>query len=150
MDAFFQLLSEWGYGGMFIAAFLAGSVLPFNSETLMAALFLAKLNPWGLIFWGTLGNVLGSVFNYYIGCLGKMEWIERWLKVKPEKLQKAQRWVAKYGAWMGLLAWIPLLGSAITVALGLMRSNAPLTFTAITIGKLVRYILVIYGTSLFV
>lgn len=150
MDAFIQLLTEWGYGGLFIGAFLAGSVLPFNSETVMAALYVAGLDPIGLLVWGTLGNFLGSVFNYFVGRMGKMEWIERWLKVKREKLERAQRWVAKYGAWMGLLAWIPLLGSAITVALGLMRSNIPLTFTAILLGKLVRYLLVIYGTSLFI
>ncbi len=149
MDAFIQLLTEWGYGGLFVGAFLAGSVLPFNSETVMAALYVAGLDPLGLLIWGTLGNFLGSVFNYFVGRMGKMEWIERWLKVKREKLERAQRWVAKYGAWMGLLAWIPLLGSAITVALGLMRSNIPMTFTAILTGKLVRYLLVIYGTSLF-
>lgn len=149
MDAFIELLTQWGYGGLFVGAILAGSVLPFNSESVMAALYVAGLDPWGLIFWGSLGNIIGSVINYFIGRMGKMEWIERYLKVKREKLERAQRWVAKYGAWMGLLAWIPLLGSAITVALGLMRSNIPLTFTAISIGKITRYVLVIYGTSLF-
>ena len=149
MDAFIELLTEWGYGGLFIGAILAGSVLPFNSETVMAALYVAGLDPLWLLVWGTLGNFVGSVINHFVGRMGKMEWIERFLRIKREKLERAQRWVGKYGAWMGLLAWIPLLGSAITVALGLMRSNMPLTFTAIFAGKLIRYILVIYGTSLF-
>lgn len=149
MDEFIATLTDWGYAGLFVGAILAGSVLPFNSETIMAALYVAGLDPWALIFWGTLGNFIGSVINYFIGRMGKMEWIERYLKVKREKLDRARRWVARWGAWMGLLAWIPLLGSAITVALGLMRSNIPLTFTAILVGKLVRYVLVIYGTSLF-
>jgi membrane protein YqaA with SNARE-associated domain len=135
---------------MFLAAFLAGSVFPFSSEAVILALMATGLDPWQLMIYGTIGNVLGSVVNYAIGRMGKMEWIERYLKVKREKLEHAQRWVAKYGAWMGLLAWIPLLGSAITVALGLMRSNIPLTFTAISIGKIARYVLVIYGTSLFI
>lgn len=149
MDTFIALLTEWGYGGLFLGAVLAGSVLPFNSETVMAALYVAGLDPLWLIVWGTLGNFLGSVINYFIGRMGRMEWIERYLKVKRDKLERARRWVGKYGAWMGLLAWIPLLGSAITVALGLMRSNVTLTFLAIFIGKLARYVLVIYGTSLF-
>ena len=136
MDELIGTLTDWGYAGLFVGAILAGSVLPFNSESVMAALYVAGLDPWALI-------------NYFIGRMGKMEWIERYLKVKRDKLERARRWVAKYGAWMGLLAWIPLLGSAITVALGLMRSNIPLTFTAIFIGKLTRYVLVIYGTSLF-
>ena len=149
MDVIVELLTQWGYAGLFIGAVLAGSVLPFNSETVMAALYVTGLDPVGLIIWGTLGNFLGSVINYFIGRMGKMEWVEKYLRIKREKLDRAQRWVGKYGAWMGLLSWIPLLGSAITVTLGLMRSNIPLTFTAIFVGKLARYILVIYGTSLF-
>lgn len=149
MDVIVELLTQWGYAGLFIGAVLAGSVLPFNSETVMAALYVTGLDPVGLIVWGTLGNFLGSIINYFIGRMGKMEWVEKYLRIKREKLDRAQRWVGKYGAWMGLLSWIPLLGSAITVTLGLMRSNIPLTFTAIFVGKLARYILVIYGTSLF-
>ena len=149
MDVIVELLTQWGYAGLFIGAVLAGSVLPFNSETVMAALYVTGLDPVGLIVWGTLGNFLGSIINYFIGRMGKMEWVEKYLRIKREKLDRAQRWVGKYGAWMGLLSWIPLLGSAITVTLGLMRSNIPLTFTSIFVGKLARYILVIYGTSLF-
>jgi len=132
MDSIISLLTEWGYAGLFIGAILAGSVLPFNSETVMAALYVAGLSPFWLLVWGSLGNI-----------------VEKYLRIKREKLDRAQRWVSKYGPWMGLLAWIPLLGSAITVALGLLRSNMPLTFTAISIGKIVRYALVLYGTSLF-
>jgi membrane protein YqaA with SNARE-associated domain len=149
MDAIVELLTQWGYAGQFVGGILAGSVLPLNSEIVMAALYVTGLDPVWLIVWGTLGNFLGSVINYSIGRMGKMVWVERYLKIKREKLDRAQRWVSRYGAWVGLLSWIPLLGSAITVTLGLMRSNIPLTFIAIFIGKLARYVLVIYGTSLF-
>ena len=149
MDAIVELLTQWGYAGQFVGGILAGSVLPLNSEIVMAALYVTGLDPVWLIVWGTLGNFLGSVINYSIGRMGKMVWVERYLKTKREKLDRAQRWVSRYGAWVGLLSWIPLLGSAITVTLGLMRSNIPLTFIAIFIGKLARYVLVIYGTSLF-
>ena len=149
MDAIVELLTQWGYAGQFVGGILAGSVLPLNSEIVMAALYVTGLDPVWLIVWGTFGNFLGSVINYSIGRMGKMVWVERYLKIKREKIDRAQRWVSKYGAWVGLLSWIPLLGSAITVTLGLMRSNIPLTFIAIFIGKLARYVLVIYGTSLF-
>ena len=86
MDAFITLLAENGGIGMFIAAFLAGSFFPFSSEAVMLALLAAGTNPGELLVWGTAGNVLGSLFNYGVGSLGKEEWIERWTKVPPEKL----------------------------------------------------------------
>lgn len=134
-----QLLVEYGYLGLFVAAFLAGSVLPFSSEVVMAGLAAAGTRPAGLLLWGTAGNVLGSCLNYYIGTLGREEWIERYAKVNHEKLERGKAYVRRYGAWAGLLAWIPLLGSLITVSLGFLRVNFPLTLATITCGKVVRY-----------
>ena len=114
MDAFIELLTEWGYGGLFIGAILAGSVLPFNSETVMAALYVAGLDPLWLRVWGTLGNFVGSVINYFVGRMGKMEWIERFLRIKREKLERAQRWVGKYGAWMGLPSFFSITSSEVS------------------------------------
>lgn len=134
---------------MFLAAFLAGSVFPFSSEAVLIALMATGLDPWILMIYGTAGNVLGSILNYSIGRLGKMEWIEKYLHVKKEDLDKAHRFMAGRGAWMGFFAFLPVLGSAITIALGLMRSNIIITFLAITLGKIFRYIILIYGAGLF-
>ena len=54
-----------------------------------------------------------------------------------------------HGAWIGFFAFVPLLGSAITILLGLMRANVVITFIAITLGKFFRYIILIYGVGLF-
>jgi len=81
MDAFIQLLESYGYWGMLIAAFLAGSVFPFSSEAVMVGLMAAGLDPWLLMIYGTTGNVLGSVLNYCIGRMGKTEWFEKYLHV---------------------------------------------------------------------
>lgn len=143
MDTFIHLLIDYGYAGMFIAAFLAGSVFPFSSEVVMGGLQLAGLSAFGLIVWGTLGNTLGSLFNYGLGSLGKVEYITKRLGIKQDKMDKSIRWVERYGAWMGFLAWIPLLGSAITIAMGLMRTNPYISIFSIFIGKLVRYLIVV-------
>ncbi len=148
MDFLTDILINWGYWGMLVAAFLAGSFFPFSSEAIMLALLAAKLDAWQLIIFGTVGNVLGSVVNYGIGRLGKFEWIERYLHVKQESLDRATRFVSGHGAWMGFFAFLPLLGSAITIVLGLMRANIPVTFLSITTGKFLRYVLLVYGTSL--
>ena len=149
MDVIITLLSQYGYWGMLLAAFLAGSFFPFSSEAVMIALMATGLDPWQLMIYGTIGNVLGSVVNYGIGRMGRMEWIEKYLHVKKESLDKAHRFLAGRGSWMGFFAFLPVLGSAITIALGLMRSNIVITFIAITIGKLFRYIILIYGAGLF-
>ena len=149
MDIIITFLTQYGYWGMLIAAFLAGSVLPFSSEAVIIALMAAGLDPWQLMTYGTIGNVLGSVVNYGVGRRGKMEWIEKYLHVKKKDLDRAHRFLAGHGAWMGFFAFVPILGSAITIALGLMRSNIVITFIAITVGKIVRYLVLIFGAELF-
>ena len=141
-------LVSYGYMGMLIAAFLAASILPFSSEAVMVGLQAAGLDPVALIAYGTIGNVLGSMFNYTIGRLGKMEWIEKYLHVKKEDLDKAHKFMAGRGAWMGLLSVIPVIGDVITVALGLMRANVVIVAISVTISKLARYVLLVYGASL--
>ncbi|MBR1687101.1 MAG: DedA family protein [Prevotella sp.] len=149
MDFIVDLLISYGYWGMLIAAFIAGSFFPFSSEAVMVGLMAAGLDPQGLIVYGTIGNVLGSCFNYSVGRMGRLEWIEHYLHVKKEDLDKATRFMAGHGAWMGFFAFLPVLGSAITIALGLMRANIPISLVSITIGKLLRYVILIYGASLF-
>ena len=139
MDAFIAILINYGGPGMFVAAFLAGSFFPFSSEVVMLGLLAAGTDPSDLLLWGTAGNTLGSLFNYGVGSLGREEWITRWTKVSPEKLEKGKRWVRDYGAWAGLLAWIPLLGSVITVALGFLRVKMAYAMITVAIGKYVRY-----------
>ena len=148
MEAILTFLVSYGYMGMLIAAFLAASILPFSSEAVMVGLQAVGLDPVALIAYGTIGNVLGSMFNYTIGRLGKMEWIEKYLHVKKEDLDKAHKFMAGKGAWMGLLSVIPVIGDVITVALGLMRANVVIVVISVTISKLARYMLLVYGASL--
>ena len=150
MDALIQLLTEYGYLGMLAAAFLAGSFFPFSSELVMVGLMAAGLDPFLLVVYGTVGNVLGSVFNYGVGYMGRMDWIEKYLHVRKEKLERTRRFLAGRGAWMGILAFLPILGSVVTIVLALMRANMTITFISITIGKFLRYLLLVYGAGIFI
>ncbi len=149
MDTIIEFLTGYGYTGMFIASLLAGSVLPFSSEAVMVGLMAAGLDPWLLALYGTIGNVIGSMVNYWVGHMGKTEWFERYLHVKPRDMERAERFMAGRGALMGFFAFVPVIGSAITVLLGLMRANLLITFLAVTAGKIVRYVILIYGAGLF-
>ena len=150
MDSIIAFLMNWGYMGMALSAFLAASILPFSSEAVMVGLLAAGLDMWALVAWGTVGNVLGSLFNYGIGRLGKMEWIEKYLHTKPEDLDRARRFMGGRGAWMGLCSCIPVIGDVITIVLGLMRANLTIFIVSVTISKLARYVvLMVTAGTLF-
>ena len=150
MEWIIDFLTGYGYIGMLLAAFLAGSFFPFSSEAVMVGLMATGLDPWQLMIYGTIGNVLGSCFNYGVGRMGKLEWIEKYLHVKKKDLDKAERFMAGRGAWMGFFAFLPMLGSAITIALGFMRANVVISLISITLGKLFRYLILIAGAGLFI
>ncbi len=148
MDGLTEFLLQYSYWGMLIAAFIAGSVFPFSSETVMLALWAAGLDPLKLTIYGSIGNVLGSMFNYGLGRMGKLDWLERWFHVKKESLDKAQRFMGGRGAWMGFFCFLPILGSAIAVILGFTRANIVISAISITLGKVLRYVLLVYGADL--
>lgn len=133
---------------MLIAAFLAGSFFPFSSEAVMLGLLAGGLHPTPLVVYGSIGNILGSMFNYGVGRLGNLEWIERYLHVKQESLDKARRFMAGRGAWMGFFAFLPIIGSAITIVLGLTRANLPISIFSISFGKILRYAVLVWGAGL--
>ena len=145
-----DFLIQYGPIGMLIAAFIAGSVFPFSSEAVMLAMLAAGVDPWEMVIYASIGNTAGSMFNYSVGRMGRIDWIEKYLHVKKESLDKAQRFMGGRGAWMGFFAFVPLLGSAITIVLGLMRANIPISLTSIALGKFLRYVVLIYGAQLFI
>lgn len=137
-----ELAVEWGYWGVFAAALIAGTILPFSSEATMVAVVALGVNPVGCLVAATLGNTLGGMTCYWIGTLGRTAWIER-LGVSHEKLERAQRLLAGRGAWMAFFAFLPTIGEAIAVCLGLMRSNIRITALAMLLGKGARYAMIL-------
>lgn len=142
-----DFLLNWGYIGLFIASFLAATVLPFSSEVVFAGLIAAGLDIWTCIFIATLGNTLGGLTAYWVGSLGKTEWIEKYFGIKKEKIDKTQLWLQDKGAIMGFFAFVPAVGDAIIVALGFMRANLWKVALSMTMGKFLRYIVVGFGTE---
>lgn len=138
-----SLLMEWGYVGLFIATFLSGTAFPFSSELILFGLIKLGLDPIACLISATTGNTLGGMTCYWLGHLGKMEWIERYLKVKPEKIEKTQKFLQGRGAYMVFFAFLPILGTLIAITLGYMRSNRWIVLASMTAGKLIRYIIIL-------
>jgi len=84
-------LESLGLLGLFIGTFLAATIVPFSSDALYIAVLVATKNPVACLIVGTLGNWLGSVTTYWIGRIGKWEWIEKKFKVKPETLERQKQ-----------------------------------------------------------
>ena len=150
MEEIVNFFTQWGYFGLLIGSFIAGSVIPLSSEAiLVVCVGPLHLDPWLCLWAALIGNVAGGMTCYWMGTLGNIMWIEKYFHVKKEKLDKANRWVGKHGAWMALLAWIPLLGSAISIALGFLRANVWGTVACMSVGKWIRYAVLIWGTEWF-
>ena len=144
MDAFIQFLTEWGYWGMFLSAFLAGTILPFSSEAVMLACVGLGLDPVLSTLATTAGNALGGLTCYWIGHLGKMEWIEKYFRVDHKQLEKATRFIHGRGSWMAFFSFLPIIGDAVLIA------HVWIVTFSMTLGKLARYaILVATTTELF-
>lgn len=140
-------LESLGLLGLFIGTFLAATILPFSSDALYIAVLAATKDPIGCLAVGTVGNWLGSVVTYWIGWIGRWEWIEKWFKVKRETLEKQKVKIDKYGVWLALLAWIPIIGDVIAIALGFYKTRPWATMFLLLVGKFARFLLwnLIYG-----
>lgn len=138
-----EFFIQYGYWGMALASFLAGTFVPFSSEAVMAVLLATtSMNPWITIISGTIGNVLGSMFNYYIGRIWDINQISHWMHVKERRLVSTQNYVAKKGAWIATFSFLPFFGTCISIALGLLRANVWGVLFFSFVGKFGRYVLV--------
>lgn len=147
MDSINQFFIDYGYFGMGLASFLAGTFVPFSSEAVMSALLATTgMDPWITIISATIGNVLGSMFNYYIGRIGSVEQISKWMRIKERRLVKTRDYVERKGSWMAIFSFLPFFGTAISISLGILRANMWGVLLFSFIGKFVRYIIVAFTT----
>lgn len=134
-----ELLSQLGLIGLFLGCFLAATVVPFSSDFLMVGVLIAGINPVLAIVVATAGNWLGGLTSYYIGFIGKWDWIEKWFKVKEETLLKQKHNIDKYGSMLAFLTWLPIIGDIFAVTLGFYKVNFTKSAIFMLIGKGARF-----------
>lgn len=129
------------YGGLFLAAFLAATLIPAQSEAVLASLLATKhYSPTLLILIAGAGNVLGSVANWLLGRGIERYRDARWFPVSAKSLERAGRWYRRYGWWSLLASWLPIVGDPLTLTAGIMREPFPRFLLVVTIAKFGRYI----------
>jgi len=134
-----EFLTEYGYIGVFIASFLAATILPFSSEVVLTGIILGGGSYLECMIAAISGNFLGGMTCYWIGLIGKMEWISKYLHLNYNKLQKVQQWIQNKGSWIGFFVFLPGIGDFIAVALGFLRANIWLVAISMLAGKALRY-----------
>lgn len=128
------------YSALAGSAFLAATVFPAQSELVMGALLAEREHSTALLLLvGTVANTLGSVVNWALGRALTGSAGRRWLRIRPERLERAQRIYERWGAWSLLLAWVPLIGDPLTVAAGALRLRLWRFVPLVAAGKAARY-----------
>ena len=131
------------YASLFLAAFIAATVLPMQSEVLLAFYLRdPELAIAGLLIAATVGNVLGSTVNWYCGRFLRHFQDRKWFPVKADQLSRAERVYHKYGRWSLLMSWAPFVGDPLTVIAGILREPLPSFLVIVTIAKAARYLIV--------
>jgi membrane protein YqaA with SNARE-associated domain len=136
---------EWGIAGLLLSAFLAATVLPLSSEAVLTGLFFSREYDLVLLWWvATLGNVAGSLVNWYLGRYSLRFAHKKWFPLKPDQLRSTQQSYLKWGRWSLLFAWVPIIGDPLTLVAGFFRT--PLLFFTLVVflGKGGRYFVLLW------
>ncbi|MBL7982635.1 MAG: DedA family protein [Flavobacteriales bacterium] len=135
--------TELGLAGLFLASFLAATILPFSSEAVLAAMALGSWSTVALWMAASAGNWLGGMSSYGLGRLGDPQRIARWLRTDPAKAERLRAWVDRHGFLAALLTWLPVVGDPLAIALGLGRVRPMPVALLMFIGKALRYAVVL-------
>jgi membrane protein YqaA with SNARE-associated domain len=136
------------YASLFTAAFLSATILPGSSEIVLVMLALErKLDVTMLLLVATVGNTLGSVVGWILGRWFAGLSARRWFPASPAQMERASRWFGRYGVWALALAWVPIVGDALTIVAGALRVNLWLFVALVGLGKAARYVAVLYGAD---
>jgi membrane protein YqaA with SNARE-associated domain len=140
-----NILMNYGYIGLFLASFLASTILPFGSEGILVLLVHKKFNIPALVIIASVGNFLGACTSYYIGFKGR-PLVEKYLSFNPGDIEKAEKFFSRYGYFVLLFTWLPFIGDAFTVVGGLLRIKFWIFSVLVFTGKFLRYLAVAYFT----
>ena len=136
------------YFQLLIISFLAATILPFSSEVVLTSMYLSNsFETFFLLIFASIGNILGSITNWYLGKKITMFQDRKWFPVSPDQLNRSQKYFQKYGLWSLLLAWVPIIGDPLTLFAGALNVRFGIFFLLVSISKISRYVFILYLAS---
>ena len=131
------------YLSLALISFLAATIIPLSSELALASLLSTnEHNSFILIGTASLGNILGSIFNWLLGFY-LFEYInKKWFPFKENQVNAASKKFSKFGVWSLLFAWVPIIGDPLTFMAGILKINFLLFLILVAVGKIGRYFFV--------
>lgn len=128
-----QLISSWGYLGIFITMTLESALIPIPSEAVIPfAGFLAymgEMNIWLIVLVSSLANVAGSIIAYEMGKYLGRGFIERYGKyvlLNMQHLKLIEGWFDKYGSLTVFFSrMLPLVRTVNALPAGIGKMNFP-------------------------
>ncbi|MFU2510428.1 YqaA family protein [Pseudoalteromonas sp. ASV78] len=132
------------YLTLFFTAFVSATLLPSSSEVVLTAMVTkGEYLLWLLWLTATVGNVLGSCVNYWLGTQVIRFKDRKWFPVSQANIDKAQQRFEKYGVYSLFLAWVPIIGDPLTVVGGIFKVRWWTFLWIVTLGKGARYLVVL-------
>ena len=122
---------------------MVATIIPFGSEAYFITLLsLDKYNHFILFVVASVGNVLGSLFNWICGFYINFFIKKSWFPVNSKIIDRGNKLFTKYGKWSLLISWFPLIGDPITFAAGTLRYPIIPFLVLVSIGKFGRYLII--------
>ena len=142
------------YLSLLTVSFMVATIVPFGSEVYFATLLsLGKYNNFLLLVSASVGNVLGSVFNWICGYYINYFIKKSWFPINNKMIDRGNKLFNRYGKWSLLLSWVPFIGDPITFVAGTLRYPIVPFLVFVSIGKVGRYLVIylsiIWAISIF-
>ena len=141
VDAIDSSIGAWG---LFVSAFVSATIAPGGSEAVLAFLVAqAETPPALLLSIATVGNTLGALTTWLLGALAAAGWgmADGRRRRNEKSLERVRRW----GVPILLFSWLPIVGDGLCFAGGWLKLPFIRSLVAITIGKALRYAVVVYA-----
>jgi membrane protein DedA with SNARE-associated domain len=151
-DFVMNLISSYGYFGMFIGMVLEAVIIAIPSEFILATggILASKgiFTFWSAFITGLLGSVFCAIIIYFMGYFGGKPFVKKYGKyffMKQDDLEKSDSWFNKYGLLSALIGRnFPIVRTLISLPIGIMRLSFIKFLIYTTVGSIPWTLLFVY------